>query len=220
MRKDHESDSRQFSLLALCAALLTLFLPACANYGSLAGGAGEFNTVVVDAGHGGYDLGARAVRGMPEKMLTLDTATRLARVLRSKGFRVIENRRGDYFVPLGVRTATSNRASNAIFVSIHYNMSPRSSAHGIEVYYFSPRSWRLAANILTEVVEVYPTTNRGVKRNNYYVLRNNRKPAVLCELGFVSSPYDDRYIQNPAVRQRLAQAIAAGIMAERMGRSR
>jgi N-acetylmuramoyl-L-alanine amidase len=56
-----------------------------------------------------------------------------------------------------------------------------------------------------------------VKRNNYYVLRNNRRPAVLCELGFLSNPQDNRYAQNAAYRQRLAERIAAGIIAERNG---
>ncbi len=88
----------------------------------------------------------------------------------------------------------------------------------MEVYYYSSRSGRLAANILQEIKTVYPTVNRGVKRNNYYVLRNNRRPAVLCELGFLSNPSDNRYVQTAAVRQKLAEEIAWGITKERQGR--
>jgi N-acetylmuramoyl-L-alanine amidase len=178
-------------------------------------GAGEFDTVVVDAGHGGFDRAGRSLSGAPEKVLTLDTAKRLAKLLRSKGFRVIETRTRDVFVPLGQRTAISNRTARSIFVSIHYNWAPRRGARGIEIYFFSPRSWRLASTILRQTLRAYPTENRGVKRNNFYVLRENRRPAVLCELGFLSNPQDNRYLQNSTYRQRLAERIADGIIAER-----
>ena len=178
-------------------------------------GAGDFSTVIVDAGHGGFDRGGRPVSGAPEKVLALDTAKRLAKILRNKGFHVIETRTRDVFVPLGARTAVSNRAADSIFVSIHYNWVPRRGARGIEIYYFSPRSWRLASNILRQATRAYPTENRGVKRSRFYVLRANRRPAVLCELGFVSNPQDNRYLQNRTYRQRLAERIADGIIAER-----
>src|SRR5262245_25700227 len=97
-----------------------LFLSACESMDSYGPGAGHFHTVVVDAGHGAYDRGARAVSGQPEKLLTLDTAQRLAKILRGKGFHVIETRPQETFIPLGTRAAISNAANGAIFVSIHY----------------------------------------------------------------------------------------------------
>jgi len=194
-------------------------LVSCTSTGGGYGpGAGSFDTVIVDAGHGGYDRGARSCSGSPEKALTLDTAHRLADVLRKSGVRVIETRTGDYFVTLGRRAAISNSAGRAVFVSVHYNWTARAGAHGIEIYYQSLRSKRLAANILGETIRVYGTNNRGIKNRGFYVLRNNRRPAVLCELGFVSNPSDNRNIQSAAVRQRLAEKVAAGILAEKAGR--
>jgi N-acetylmuramoyl-L-alanine amidase len=152
-------------------------------------------------------------------MLALDTARRVARILRARGFRVIETRTSDYFVTLGRRVEIANRTPGAIFVSIHYNYARRVAARGLEVFYYSPRSRRLAANILREMLRSYPTENRGVKRGRYYVLRNNRRPAVLCELGFLTNPADNRYVQSSWYRQRLAERIAAGIVAESRGRS-
>jgi N-acetylmuramoyl-L-alanine amidase len=178
-------------------------------------GAGKFETVVVDAGHGGHDAGGRSLSGSPEKDLALDTARRIAAALRAKGFRVIETRTGDVFITLDTRTRVSNSAGNSVFVSVHYNWAPRRGARGIEIYYFSPRSWRLATNILGQSLRAYPTKNRGVKRNNYHVLRENRRPAVLCELGFLSNPEDNRYLQSPRTRQQLAESVTAGILAER-----
>ena len=193
--------------------LLAVIFAGCAS--PYRQGAGPFNTVIVDAGHGGFDRGGRPVSGAPEKVLALDTAKRLANILRSKGFRVIETRTSDVFVPLGARTAISNRTGDSIFVSVHYNWAPRRGARGIEIHYYSPRSWRLASNILRQTTRAYPTENRGVKRARFYVLRMNRRPAVLCELGFVSNPQDNRYLQNRTYRQRLAERIADGIVAER-----
>lgn len=210
MRREH---IRLMLRAALCAALL--FVGGCTSDLSSRGDVGHFHTVIVDAGHGGSDTGARAKSGQNEKYIALDTAKRLARELRGRGFRVIETRQDDRFIPLGNRTDISNRTSGCIFVSVHYNWARRSGPRGIEIYYYNPRSRPLAANILQRVARVYPTSNRGVKRNNYFVLRNNRRPAVLCELGFVSNPQDNRYVQNPACRQELAEQIANGIVASR-----
>lgn len=212
---------RSRSLLAgfLFASLALALLTSCESTGGKYGpGAGVFDTVIVDAGHGGHDRGAKACSGSPEKALTLDTARRLAAVLRQNGMRVIETRPTDRFVPLGGRTAISNRTGQAVFVSVHYNWTKRRGAQGIEIYYNSRRSMRLAANILKTTMGAYRTPNRGIKNRGFYVLRNNRRPAVLCELGFVSNPTDNRNVQSPAVRQRLAERIAAGILAERAGR--
>jgi N-acetylmuramoyl-L-alanine amidase len=202
------SPSFRFSVL-----LAAIMIPGCAS--PYKQGAGKFNTVIVDAGHGGFDRGGRPVSGAPEKVLALDTAKRLAKIFRSKGFRVIETRKRDIFVPLSTRTALPNRTSDSIFVSIHYNWGHRRGARGVEIYYFSPRSWRLASTILRQATRAYPTESRGVKRSNFHVLRENRRPAVLCELGFVSNPQDNRYLQNGTYRQRIAERVAEAIEIER-----
>jgi N-acetylmuramoyl-L-alanine amidase len=198
----------------LRAALGAMLLLAAGCAGT-PDGVGHFRTVIVDAGHGGSDRGARARSGLQEKHLALDTAKRLARELRARGFQVIETRHDDTFIPLGQRTHIANRTADSIFVSVHYNWARRPGPQGIEIYYYQPRSRPLAQNILQQTLRAYPTANRGVKRNNYFVLRNNRRPAVLCELGFVSNPHDNRYLQNPVYRQRLAERMADGIVASR-----
>ncbi len=208
----------RLAAVIFCAVACALLSSCASTGGSYGPGAGSFDTVIVDAGHGAHDRGAKAYSGSPEKLLTLDTARRLAAILRRNGLHVIETRTSDYFVTLGGRVAISNRTSHSVFVSVHYNWSNRRAARGIEIYYYSLRSKRLAANILRETLRAYPTENRGIKNRGFYVLRNNNRPAVLCELGFVSNPSDNANVQNAAVRQRLAERIAAGILAERAGR--
>lgn len=175
-------------------------------------GVGRFQTVVVDAGHGGIDRGARAVDGSTEKYYALDTAKRIQRGLQARGYRVIMTRTGDYFVPLPTRAQVSNRQSGAVFVSVHYNWSRRRDAAGVETYHYNQRSYPLARNIQRELDRAAPTPDRGVKRARFHVLRNNTKPAVLVELGFVSNPRELKLIKSSSYRQKLADAVVRGIV--------
>lgn len=211
---------------ALAGFLVVVLLAGCETVrdkpfvaGSKLQPAGFFDTVVIDAGHGGHDSGARSLRGKNEKYLALDTARRVATMLRASGLRVIETRKGDSFVTLDKRVAISNRHRNAIFVSIHYNWAKRAKARGIETFFYSANSSRLAANIQKEKLKAYRTENRGIKYRGFYVLRNNKRPAVLLELGFLSNAGENKTVQSAFTRQRLAKAIVDGILAERAGRN-
>ena len=205
---------RRFIFIASLSAAAILGLSGC--QGTL--GAGEFSTVVVDPGHGGHDYGGRSVRGWNEKDLALDTAKRLKGALERHGFHVIITRDSDVFIPLDQRVAISNRTSSSIFVSVHYNWDRGSSGHGVETYFCSPRSYRLAANVQRQLVGAYGTLNRGVKRGCWIrVLRKNTRPAILVEGGFDSSPSENAKLQSGSIRQKIADAIARGIIAERQG---
>jgi len=198
------------ALLRCLPLLAALLLPGCALFEAGAG-LSNFHTVVLDAGHGGYDNGAKAVRGMPEKSLTLDMVRRVKPLLQQRGYRVIMTRDTDVFIPLGGRTAISNSHPEAAFVSIHFNCSPKRSAYGVETYYYDSRSRPLAANILREIAPCYGSYSRGVKYARFYVLHHNQRPATLLELGFVSNPKENAKLQDPRVRQILAEKIAEGI---------
>jgi N-acetylmuramoyl-L-alanine amidase len=190
--------------------LVSLLLPGCALFEGNAD-LSNFRTVVIDPGHGGYDHGAHAIRGMDEKMLTLDVARRLKPLLEARGYHVIMTRTTDVFIPLGTRTAISNSHSDAAFVSIHCNWAGRRSANGVEAYYFNPHSAPLARNILDAVACCYGSHSRGVKFARYFVLHHNDRPSTLVEIGFISNPREDDSLQNPAVRQRIAEKIAQGL---------
>jgi len=205
--------SLRLVVVGLVSALMLFLSAGCEYSGSL--GPGRFDTVVVDAGHGGHDSGARSVRGSNEKALALDTAKRLAAILRRRGFRVIETRKADYFVTLDRRVAISNGTRNSIFVSVHYNWTRRSSARGTETFFYSPQSQVLAMKVQRELTRAYSSPDRGVKRRGFYVLRNNRRPAILVECGFVSNSADNSVAQSASGRQRIAESIARGITAAR-----
>jgi N-acetylmuramoyl-L-alanine amidase len=171
-----------------------------------------FNTVVIDAGHGGKDGGC-AWNGLVEKKICLDTALRLERILKAKGLRVVMTRRSDVFIDLEDRARLANRYSKAIFVSIHFNASKLKSRSGMEVFYRSANGKVLASSILRKMDNNLKGLNRGVSHNDFKVLTATSMPAVLIECAYLSNLTEARRCATSAHRQELAQSIAAGILA-------
>ncbi len=99
--------------------------------------ADRFDAVVLDAGHGGHDEGAKGVSGLQEKDLVLDVARRLAERLRGRGVRVVLTRDADRFLSLEERTAVANDARADLFLSIHANASRSKTPKGVETYFAS-----------------------------------------------------------------------------------
>jgi N-acetylmuramoyl-L-alanine amidase len=104
--------------------------------------------IVIDAGHGGHDTGTIGPSGLMEKDLCLDVALRLGKMIEEglPGAEVVYTRSDDTFIPLEERTNIANNAKADLFISIHANSSPDSSARGVETYYlnFSPSSEAMA----------------------------------------------------------------------------
>jgi N-acetylmuramoyl-L-alanine amidase len=174
--------------------------------------ASSSTTVVIDAGHGGFDRGGIPGQRVAEKGMTLDVAQRLATRLRSAGYKVVMTRNSDVFVTLGDRVRIANSYRDAIFVCVHFNSATRAGANGIETYYYSSQSAQLAANIHRQVVGGTTTENRGIRRRGYFVLRRTTIPAVLVECGFLTNPYEARLALESNYRQILADRIANGVM--------
>ena len=199
----------------------------------------NFDTIIIDPGHGGDDRGARSYYSPDEKLLTLDTAKRLGQLLKTSGFRVVLTRNSDVFVPLEERAQIANRYPNSIFVSLHFN-SGGSHAKGIETFCLSPRGTQsvmssrlkysdfrelsgndwdgnnilLAASVQGKLTELLSsnTEERGVKRARFSVLRECERPAILVEGGFVTHSQEGRKLATPIYRQQLAEKVKQGIL--------
>ena len=194
-------------LVGLAIAAVFLNLPRALAYGP-----SGFDTVVIDAGHGGIDRGGGPGQRIPEKPYTLDTAQRLERALRARGFRTVMTRRSDVFIPLRDRVAIgSSYGSRSIFVSVHFNSAPREGAHGYETYYYRGDSFGLASRLQRAMLGTLDTEDRRVRRRAFYVLRNPRVPAVLCEGGFLTNYQESRSVTDASYRERLAQNLASAI---------
>lgn len=92
--------------------------------------------LVLDPGHGGWDLGTVGRKGLMEKDLVLDIVERLGKLVQSRlGAEVIYTRQDDTYLPLEKRTEIANLAQADMFVSVHANYSDDSTARGAETYY-------------------------------------------------------------------------------------
>ncbi len=216
----HRLISRRMSRLAASlrrrlSCLLVLFVGCAAAGGLRASGPQGFDTVVIDAGHGGYDRGGGPGQRIPESTYTLDTAKRLQRALRQRGFRTVMTRDEDVFVTLRDRVAIGASYRNAVFISVHYNSGARLDASGYETYYYRTDSFGLASRLHAAQLATLDIEDRHVRRRAFYVLRNPSTPAVLCEGGFLTNPREAAIILTSQYRERWAQNIADALVAQR-----
>ncbi len=105
--------------------------------GAAPAGVDRFDTVVIDAGHGGDDHGAEGPTGLLEKDVVLDVARRLRRTLEADGLHVVMTRDRDVYVSLQERAEIANQAHGDLFLSIHANAAPSRVARGIETFFVS-----------------------------------------------------------------------------------
>ena len=196
--------------------------------------------IVLDPGHGGKDTGK--INGpykYTEKAATLDTAARLKILLEKQGFEVVFTRTKDVFVDLDDRPALAANAKADLFISLHYNAGPAgdSSSDGIETYCLTPAGQKstnagkaksttgvepgnrfdtanmaLGWGIQRRLVKSTGADDRGVRRARFAVLRTLTCPGVLIEGGFMSSRKEGALIADAAYRQKIAEAVAAGIV--------
>ncbi len=202
----------------LCLAIAIIFIASC-----LSVAARGFSTIVIDAGHGGKDVGGNYSKAY-EKHLALDTAKRVDYMLKERGYNTHMTRKSDIFLSLQKRAAIGNRYRNSIFISIHYNYTYRRAAKGIETFYYSSRSKPLAQYVHKAVLKKTRAANRKVKFARYYVIRHAKNPAILFEGGFLSNFSECRSCKKGWYRQKTAEGIVRGIeqyqAARRSGRVR
>lgn len=183
---------------------------------SVVAGAYNFRTVIIDPGHGGHDKGGQWGR-VYEKHLALDTSVRLESHLKKKGFNTVMTRRSDYFVSLPGRMSIANKHKNAIFISIHYNYTWKQHVSGIETFYHSQQSKKLAQDVHRGVISRVKVVDRGVKYARYYVIRNCSIPSILVEGGFVSNSNERNRMKTAWFRDAIARGIADGVQKFRRG---
>jgi len=176
--------------------------------------AANFRTVVIDAGHGGQDLGGQWGQ-VYEKHLALDTATRLESNLKQLGYQTVMTRRSDYFITLPQRVAIGNSYRNAIFVCVHFNYTWKQQVSGTETYYYSSEGQQLAQCVQAALVRHTHTVDRSAKFARFYVLRNSTLPAILVEGGFVTNESERNLMKSGGFREAIARGVTEGIQTYR-----
>ncbi len=221
--------------------------------------AGKSFTLVIDAGHGGHDAGARGAVSL-EKNINLSVALAFGRYVERycPDVRVIYTRKTDVFVPLHERARIANKNKADIFISIHTNSLPKGRiARGIETYTMGMRrageklsaaqrenavimiekdykqhyegydpnspesaimfefmhdknmaeSVELAKQVQANICATTGRANKGVKQDVFLVLRETSMPACLIELGFISTPDEEQYLNKEKSIDDLARGI-------------
>lgn len=221
--------------------------------------AGKSFTLVIDAGHGGHDAGARGAISL-EKNINLSVALAFGRYVERycPDVRVIYTRKTDVFVPLHERARIANKNKADIFISIHTNSLPKGRiARGIETYTMGMRrageklsaaqrenavimiekdykqhyegydpnspesaimfefmhdknmaeSVELAKHVQANICATTGRANKGVKQDVFLVLRETSMPACLIELGFISTPDEEQFLNKEKSIDDLARGI-------------
>ena len=219
-------------------------------------------TLVIDAGHGGRDVGAMG-RKAKEKTINLNVALAFGKLVETKcpEVKVIYTRKTDKFVALSERAAIANRNNADLFISIHTNAVARGKkVYGTETFTLgmaradenlevakrensvityednykqtyagfdpnSPESYiifefmqvrymeqsvELARCIQNQYTSHAKRQNKGVKQAGFLVLRETSMPSVLTELGFISTPAEEDYLNSVRGQQQLAQSLYNG----------
>jgi len=176
--------------------------------------------IVLDAGHGGLDKGAKIKYPyLEEKRLTLSAILITKKYLEQLGYKVVLTRVKDYFVPLTKRVDFANNSNAEIFISVHFNSCPNKTAHGIEIYFCNNKenktrttnSRNLAHCVLTDVVKSTSAKSRGIKRGQFCVIRETKMPAILIEAGFLTNPQERDNIRKKPYLEKISLGIAQGI---------
>ena len=188
-------------------------------------------TVIVDAGHGGFDGGAVADDGTNEKDINLQIALKLDAILKENGIKTVLTRSSDEALnnpdaksirekkvsDIRNRMKLINDTENSIFVSIHQNSYTSPKYWGTQVFYSSntDESREIAQSIQSSVVtELQPDNTRQIKQcgSEVYLIYNARRPAVLAECGFMTNKEELEKLKTEDYQQRIAECIANGII--------
>ena len=230
-----------------------------ASFAIAASGATKRFTLVIDAGHGGHDAGAKGAFSY-EKNINLNVALAFGRYVENNcpDVNVIYTRKTDVFVPLHKRASIANKNKADVFISIHTNALPKGHiARGLETYTMgmrrsdeklsaamrensvimiekdykehyegydpnSPestimfefmhdknmsRSVELAKYVQNSVCSIANRPDKGVKQDVFLVLRETSMPACLIELGFITTPDEETFLNNKSNVDKLARGI-------------
>jgi N-acetylmuramoyl-L-alanine amidase len=201
---------------------------------------GTNRVIVIDPGHGGNNFGTRSVLdGRFEKEFTLDWAKRLKPLLETNGWKVFLTRTSDEYVTNANRVVFAGAHHADLFISLHFNSAaPDQKADGLETYCITPtgmpstltrgfadpwsenlpnnnfdaQNLKLAVRIHTALLRTTGMDDRGVRRSRFdTVLREQNRPAILIEGGYLSNPREAKLIESADYRQKLAEAVAIAL---------
>lgn len=193
-------------------------------------------TIIIDAGHGGKDLGVRITDAYYEKDLDLRLALALQKELIRSGYRqVVLTRSTDQDIPLKERVKLIKSSNPSLVISVHVNGGFGNKAKGYEIYFPGFRtdkdtrsesatiikdmtknkhlndSVRLAQSIQKYLDGVLPKENRGLREAPNPLMEGINVPNLVIEVGFLTNKENRKKISDDKVQQEIARAISRGV---------
>lgn len=178
-------------------------------------------TIVIDAGHGGFDPGAIGVSGVREKDVNLAISRRVADLLRQVGASVVETRTEDVALASSKREDIYQRVEIAkdcgadVFITIQANSIPEGQYRGGQVFYAagSSEGQALSESIQSSMQSVLRNTDRKAKSiENIYVVNNLAVTSIVVETGFLSNAEEEALLADSRYQQLVAYAVFLGVV--------
>jgi len=161
--------------------------------------------IVIDAGHGGNDLGANK-NGILEKDLVLKIAQEIKKANDKDGkYEIVLTRDNDIYATLSERTAQINKLNPEMVISLHVNSTPEADTpkSGHEIFVQSnAESKSLAEKLSKKLGEC------NIKEQNLHILKNSKSPALLVELGYINNTQEREYLNSSDGQREIAQKFA------------
>lgn len=167
----------------------------------------EKKVVVIDAGHGGTDLGANR-NGIYEKEIVLNIAKKIKVLNQNQNLEIILTRDDDSYPSLTDRTGKINELKPDYAISLHINNSPKETTEskGMEVF---PQDNEVSKKLATKFSEKFQDAK--IKSANLYILRESKTPTILLELGFMNNPNERNYLASEKGQSETAEKILSFI---------
>ena len=172
-------------------------------------------TVIIDAGHGGNDLGASAEDGTTEKDLALSIAKKVKALNNNPNIDIVLTRESDRFINVVDRANFANASNANLFVSIHMDKAGTAKFTGTTCYIpsknklYSKENIMIAKNILDATSDLFPESKITTRKMGIWVLENVKMPSVLFESGFITNPNDLKLVK--ANEEKIANMLLDGI---------
>ncbi len=169
--------------------------------------------IVVDAGHGGSNTGARGIStGILEKDYTLLFAKALEKELTRKGATVLMVREKDTAIDNKDRVLWAMAQNPDLFISLHLNSAGRETARGTSTYYKHLAFQPLAKHIFQEMVQIEGLAEFGLVGSfNFQPVQPTNYPSTLVEIAFLSNREDEKKILDPKFHREVGKQITGGI---------
>ncbi|MES1219696.1 MAG: N-acetylmuramoyl-L-alanine amidase [Bacteroidota bacterium] len=176
-------------------------------------------TVVIDAGHGESDPGAKAADGTKESDLTLQIAQKIKQLNKNDRIHVVLTRNSKETVDLRKRSDIANAQNPDLFISLHANAAEKvTDESGFEVYISKKNPTYYAENkilgtiLLNYFTSIYKTNDKIQQQDQgIWVLDNSKCPSALVEFGYLSNKQDLEFMKNPSNQNKIAESILNSI---------